>query len=59
MRLVISLKQDIRFQFRHGFYYVYAILSVIYILVLRFLPDALVHPTMILILFTDVCALGF
>jgi len=59
MRLVISLKQDIRFQFRHGFYYVYAILSVIYVLVLRFLPVPLVHPTMVLILFTDVCALGF
>ncbi len=59
MRLVISLKQDIRFQFRHGFYYVYAILSVFYILVLRFLPVPLVHPTMVLILFTDVCALGF
>ncbi len=59
MRLATSLVQDIRFQFRHGFYYVYGILSVMYILVLRFLPEPIVHPTMVLILFTDVCALGF
>lgn len=48
-----------RFQFRHGFYYVYAILSVIYILALRLLPDGFRYPALTYILFTDVCALGF
>lgn len=59
MRLTSAITQDIRFQFRHGFYYVYAILTLIYIILLRLLPDALVHQTLTLILFTDICTLGF
>jgi len=59
MRLLATLKQDIRFQFRHGFYYAYAVLTVIYIILLRLLPETLVHPALTLILFTDICALGF
>ncbi len=59
MRLLAALRQDIRFQFRHGFYYVYAILTFLYVIILRFLPDTLVHPTLTIILFTDVCSLGF
>ncbi len=59
MRYLAALGQDIRFQFRHGFYYVYAILTVLYIIVLRLLPETLVHPGLTLILFTDICTLGF
>ncbi len=59
MRLTTAISQDMRFQFRHGFYYVYAILSVMYIVVLRFLPDEMVHSALTLILFTDICTLGF
>jgi len=59
MRLTTAIIQDIRFQFRHGFYYVYAILSAMYIIVLHFLPDPIVYPTLTLILFTDICTLGF
>lgn len=59
MRLAVALRQDIYFQFRHGFYYAYAVLTVIYIILLRVLPADLVHPALTLILFTDICALGF
>ncbi len=59
MRLLAALRQDIRFQFRHGFYYVYAILTVLYIITLKILPATLTYPTLTIILFTDVCTLGF
>ena len=59
MRLLAALEQDIRFQFRHGFYYAYLVLTVLYIITLRLLPEALVHPALTLILFTDICTLGF
>ncbi len=59
MRLLAALRQDIQFQFRHGFYYVYAILTILYIITLRLLPENLVHPTLTIILFTDICTLGF
>ncbi|NQV16416.1 ABC transporter permease [bacterium] len=59
MRLSAAIAQDIRFQYRHGFYYVYAILTVLYIVVLQLLPDQLLQPTLTLILFSDVCTLGF
>lgn len=59
MRLLAALDQDIRFQFRHGFYYAYALLTILYIILLRLLPDDLVHPVLTIILFTDICTLGF
>ncbi|MBT3253551.1 MAG: hypothetical protein HN995_05925 [Candidatus Marinimicrobia bacterium] len=59
MRLLAAVAQDIRFQFRHGFYYAYLVLTVLYIITLRLLPESLVHPALTLILFTDICALGF
>jgi len=59
LRLMAALAQDVRFQFRHGFYYVYAVLTILYIIVLRLLPDGLVHPALTVVLFTDICALGF
>lgn len=59
MRLLAALRQDIRFQFRHGFYYVYAILTVLYIITLKLLPETLIYPTLSIILFTDICTLGF
>jgi len=59
VRLLTALGQDIRFQFRHGFYYAYLVLTILYILSLRLLPESLVYPALIIILFTDICALGF
>ena len=59
MRLANIIAQDVRFQFRHGFYYAYVFLSLIYIVLLRLLPANFVHPALTLILFSDVCTLGF
>lgn len=59
MRFLAAITQDIRFQFRHGFYYVYGILTLIYIILLQLLPDQWVQPTLTLILFVDICTLGF
>lgn len=48
-----------RFQFRHGFYYAYAVLAIMYILALRILPASFSYPALTFILFTDIVALGF
>jgi fluoroquinolone transport system permease protein len=58
-RTLSALKYDLKFQFRHGFYHVYLIITVLYILVLRFLPDGILDTATILILFTDPSVLGF
>lgn len=59
MRLVSAITQDMRFQFRHGFYYAYAVLAAMYILALRILPSSFSYPALTFILFTDIVALGF
>lgn len=38
MRFLASLKQDIKFQFRHGFYFAYLFVLLIYSLILINLP---------------------
>ena len=59
MRLLASLRYDITFQFRHGFYYAYIFISVLYILILRNLPEG-VRPTVTsLVIFSDTGILGF
>jgi fluoroquinolone transport system permease protein len=59
MRLLASLRYDITFQFRHGFYYAYIFVSVLYILILRNLPAG-VRPTVTtLVIFSDTGVLGF
>ncbi|WP_018931553.1 ABC transporter permease [Gracilibacillus lacisalsi] len=50
---------DIRFQFRHGFYAAYALVSIVYICLLLLVPASYVKQTSILIIFTDPSVLGF
>ncbi|WP_228552242.1 fluoroquinolone export ABC transporter permease subunit [Gracilibacillus salitolerans] len=50
---------DVRFQFRHGFYAAYALVSVIYIGLLLLVPASYVEQTSVLIIFTDPSVLGF
>ncbi len=59
MRTAVCLKNDYRLQFRHGFYYVYALLSALYIIILRSLPEALSEFLLPLIVFTDPGVVGF
>lgn len=59
MRLLSAIKHDIRFQFRHGFYYAYLFVSLIYIGILRIVPTDLKSFFGTWIIFTDPSVLGF
>ncbi len=59
MRFVAAFTHDVRFQFRHRFYYAYLLLTIIYILTLWYIPSFLKSDVLILILFSDPCGLGF
>lgn len=58
MRLLNGILYDMKFQLRHGFYYAYAFISIIYIAVLRFLPQSISDDAVILIIFSDPSVLG-
>ncbi len=58
-RLLALLYQDIRFELRHGMYTVYAVLSVIYIFLLRSLPETIQSRIAVILLFSDPAVLGF
>ncbi len=59
MRILGALKADLNFQLKQGFYAVYAFVTVFYIVVLRFLPDAIVSTAVPLIILSDPSILGF
>ncbi len=59
MRLLSAIWHDIRFQFRHGFYYVYFFISLIYILILHLVPESVRDFAAVLVIFTDPAVLGF
>lgn len=53
------LLQDIIFQFRHGFYYAYLFITLLYIGILIFIPDGYRPFWSVFIIFTDPGTLGF
>ncbi|KXS49143.1 fluoroquinolone transport system permease protein [Halanaerobium congolense] len=59
MRIITVLKHDLRFQFRHKFYHVYLIISLIYIALLLNLPGDLRTFIAGIIIFPDPSMLGF
>lgn len=58
MRLLSTIRADIRFQFRQGFYLVYGLASALYIILLRILPPGWRDDAAILVVFTDSSILG-
>jgi fluoroquinolone transport system permease protein len=54
-----SLKYDVLSHFRNGIYYIYAIISVIYIIALRMIPPEMKDIAATIILFSDPSLLGF
>ncbi|MDZ5471725.1 hypothetical protein SM124_08195 [Bacillus sp. 31A1R] len=58
MRLVSSIKADITFQFRHYLYYAYLIVSMLYILLLYWIPLGVKEQTAMFLLFSDCSFLG-
>ena len=53
------LVNDLKLQFRHGFYYAYGFLTLFYILFLRLLPSHAAEILTPILLFTDPALLGF
>ena len=58
MRLLNAIKQDIQFQLRHGFYYAYGLVTIIYIVLMRMLPVEIRSFAATFIIFTDPAVLG-
>ncbi|WP_091835165.1 hypothetical protein [Marininema halotolerans] len=52
------LRMDIQFQYRHGFYWVYLLVSILYAWLLHTLPEAYQAKGSVFILFTDPAFLG-
>jgi fluoroquinolone transport system permease protein len=59
MRFVTAFLADVRFQFRHGFYYAYIFVSVVYIGFVRLAGDGMREKIAMLVVFSDPAMLGF
>ena len=57
-RLLNSIKADIMFQIKHGFYGVYIALSIMYIIVLSFIPPASIKYVLPILIYFDPAGLG-
>ena len=58
MRFLSALKNDIRFQVKYGFYFLYAFFSAVYIGVLAMVPPAYRDAVAALVILTDPAMLG-
>lgn len=58
MRFFNALKNDIRFQIKYGFYFLYAFFSLVYMAVLWIMPSEYKNMTASLIILTDPAMLG-
>jgi fluoroquinolone transport system permease protein len=58
-RLSSAVVNDLKLQYRHKFYHVYAIITTIYIVILRLLPAGVVDLLLPVLIFSDPAMLGF
>ncbi len=58
MRFINSVRADMKFQMKQGFYFVYAVITVMYLIILSFLPPNVLKITLPLIVFSDPSVLG-
>ncbi len=58
MRLLHAIRADIRFQIKQGFYLVYVIITLMYLVILSFLPHDLLPVVLPLVVFSDPSVLG-
>lgn len=58
-RLLSAVKWDVNFQVRYGFYYAYAVITVLYIIILRQIPYDSQKLAVTFIIFSDPAILGF
>lgn len=59
MRILQAINYDIKFQFRHGFYYAYLLLSILYIIAFRLMPFSMGRYAATVIIFSDPAVMGF
>ena len=59
MKTLSTVKYDVMFQFRYGFYYAYLFVTVLYILLLRSLPEETRRILATILVFSDTSILGF
>ncbi|MGD6834478.1 ABC transporter permease [Sutcliffiella halmapala] len=57
-RILLLTVSDMRFQFQHGFYYAYLIMTIIYIWMLKFVPSDYLDVVTIVVVFSDPSFLG-
>jgi fluoroquinolone transport system permease protein len=58
-RFISALVSDIRYQWRYGFYFIYAFLTVGFIVILRVLPESWRETALVAVLLSDPALLGF
>ncbi len=58
-RLLSSIKYDMLFQYRQGFYIAYGFVTLFYVILLKLLPEEFAQAIFPFILFTDISVLGF
>ena len=58
MRMARTFTFDVRFQWRHGFYFMYGFACAFYFILLHFIPDIYQEKVTLLLTFSDPCALG-
>lgn len=58
MRTASALRTDLRFQWRHGFYYAYSLICACYMVLLQLIPEAYRAKSALLITFSDPSILG-
>lgn len=58
MRLLNAIRADMRFQMKQGFYLVYVLITIIYLILLSFLPKDVLSLALPLVVFSDPSVLG-
>ncbi|WP_312702122.1 ABC transporter permease [Sedimentibacter sp.] len=61
MRIINLIYGDFRFQFKYGFYFIYAVFTIMYILIIRFIPSEWVEwreTVSVVLIFSDPSAVG-
>lgn len=58
MRLLSLTRGDVRFQWKYGFYFVYAVFTALYALVLYAVPDSARRAVATVLIYTDPAAMG-
>lgn len=58
-KLLRALKFDLTFQFRHGFYYAYGLITLLYVGFLFVIPEMIRSRTAVAVIYSDPSVLGF